>query len=209
MQKTAEQNYRKLQTTGRVEIPQSMAHFAFLMVLCVLMAAGGLWIMADAIGPGEPWYRAFGHFNGWIGLVTLLFTLTVIVVIPIQMRQRASLTITWGSIEEHRTRGGKRELSFRIPWNEVELVSGRRYGGRGFYKGQLIIQLTLSPGAYLAYRQMLTPVMRSLEAANAGISAPRTISLHRYAGGQKAMLELLDRVHRDLGASPAQWQHGS
>lgn len=202
MRKIAEERYGELKSSGRTEISQSMAFFLFTAAGAVLFGVLGVWMMRDVAGPGEPWFRALGHFYGWIALAAILFCLIGAIAIAVQARQHASLVITRDGIEEHRTRGGERVVTFDFPWQQIESVSARHYGGRWPYKGQYVVQLTLDPVEYRNYRRELTPVKQRLEAASARMSAPHTISLQRYSGGPKALHELLDRAHREFcGAS--------
>ncbi len=200
MRKAAEERYRQLRTTGRVDIPQSMRHFLLMVVLALMFTVVGAGMVYVAIVSTDAWTEVASRPEAWIGLVSVLFFGVIgIPALLIQMRWRAVLTLTWDGMAEHRMKNGERVTTSMTRWRDIEGFSGQHIGGRWHTKGEYIVFMHPRPEVHATYLAGLSPMMGGLQSLNEKLSAPGTIALRRFAGGPKALHELLERAHREFG----------
>ncbi|MFD5867876.1 hypothetical protein ACFWGD_04565 [Corynebacterium sp. NPDC060344] len=208
MRKAAEDRYRQLRTTGRVDIPQSMRHFLLMLVLALMFTIVGAGMVYGAIVYSDSWSEVASLPESWIGLVSVLFFGVLgIPAILIQMRWRAVLTLTWHGMAEHRMKKGERLTTSATSWRDIEGFSAQYTGGRWHTKGQYTVFMHLRPEVHARYRASLSPMMGGLQSLNEKLSAPGTIALRRFAGGPKALHELLERAHREFGSDSPRGPH--
>lgn len=203
MRKIAEERFRLLRTTGRVDIPQSMAYFVFMLLISVLLTVLGAGFIWMAFTESDGWTGVFSHPAAWIGLMLVLFFGPFgIPSLIIQMRWRAVLTLTWDGMSEHRLKKGERVTTSTTAWRDISGFSGRHISGRWYVKWQYTVFMHLRPDAHDRFRAGLSRGMGRLQSVNEAILGTGTIALRHYAGGPKALHELLDRAHREFGATP-------
>lgn len=88
----AEERYRQLRTTGRVELRQTWTNIVIMVFSILALCAAGAFFIVGAIAPGESWQSAFRSFDAWAGTaVILLFGTLGAVAIPRHIRQRGAL----------------------------------------------------------------------------------------------------------------------
>lgn len=195
----ADDRYRQLRSTGQVEIPQTMGYFLLALVGAVIFTAIGALFIYSAFAFSDEWTDGFTHPGAWLGLLCAgFFGVFGIPSLIFQMIHRASVVLTREGLTEYRQKRGDKIVTFATEWREIEAVTARHVGGRWPYKGQFMVFLQLRPARHDAYRSGLNPAVRGLDSVNSAMFGDGLVALKRYAGGQKAMFELVERAHRDF-----------
>jgi hypothetical protein len=193
----------ELDRTGETVIRASAVKLLLFLPIATGFAVFGLFLMAAPFVADEPGMSMTTAFDSsasvLIGLVSVLFFGVIgIPALILQMIQRRRLVIDRREMRVERRRSGQWETLERYAWADIESVYGARVGGNWSYRGQLLITVVLTPGAYAKSIEAHPMWKSGLQALNERIVGSRTHSLPSVFGWRtQPLLELITAVHAE------------